>query len=310
MTLAKQEVDLAVEKALSSLDEVIGETPQGPTALKNYFDTVGVDNIKGTGVKGRVVRKVLAPSSALGKKLMQGYLEQRTKVDAAIQDALWLQQREITQMRSELREVISKDAYETQKLVDGFKKEILAELVDLKSGHSSKITTKIINKKKVDSLKKVNIGSGRDIRDDYINVDHRQIDGVDVVADVRALPFEKATLDEIYASHVVEHFTERDAKKVLAYWFTLLRKGGVIRIFVPNIDVMAREYAKGNITWSAFQSVVLGGQDYASDHHFNQFSLDSMEDLVKAAIPGAIFEIVEGARVNGESIEMEVTVGK
>lgn len=310
MALAKQEIDLAVEKALSSLDEVVGETPQGPVALKSYFDTVGVDNIKGTGIKKRIVRKVLAPSSALTKKLMQGYLEQRTRVDATIQDTLWLQQREITQMRNEFREVIQKDAYETQKLVDGFKKEILAELVDLKPTRGPKIEAKIINKAKVDKVKKINIGSGRDIRDDYINVDHRQIDGVDVIADVRSLPFEKGSLDEIYASHVVEHFTEKDAKEILAYWFTLLKKGGVIRIIVPNIDVMAREYAKGNLTWGAFHSVILGAQDYASDHHFNQFSLDSMEDLVRAAAPVAIFEIVEGARPNGESIEMEVTVGK
>ena len=310
MALAKQEIDLAVEKALSSLDEVVGETPQGPTALKSYIDTVGVDNIKGSGVKKRVVRKVLGPSSALAKKLMQGYLEQRTKVDTTIQDTLWLQQREMTQMRNEFREVIQKDAYETQKLVDGFKKEILAELVDLKPARASKVATKVINRAKVDKIKKINIGSGRDIREDYVNVDHRQIDGVDVVADVHSLPFEEGSLDEIYASHVVEHFTEKDAKNILAYWFTLLKKDGVIRIIVPNIDVMAREYAKGNITWSAFHSVILGAQDYASDHHFNQFSLDSMEELVMAAIPKAKFEIIEGARPNGESIEMEVTVGK
>lgn len=310
MTLTKQEIDLAVEKSLNSLDEVVGGVSAGPEALRNYFDTVGVDNIQGTGVKKRIVRKAFGPSSALVKKFMQGYLEQRTKVDSMVRDTLWMQQREINQLRNELREVIQKDAYETQKLVDGFKKEILAELIDLKPERTPKTATKIINKAKVDKIRKLNIGSGRDIRADYINVDHRQIDGVDVVADVRSLPFEKDSLDEIYASHVIEHFTEKDAKDILAYWFTLLAKDGVIRIVVPNIDAMAREYAKGSITWSALRSVILGAQDYASDHHFNQFSLDSMEDLVKAAIPKAAFEIIEGARVNGESIEMEATVGK
>lgn len=311
MSLTKQEIDLAVEKSLNSLDEVVGGAPQGPRPLKNYFDTVGVDNIKGTGVKKRVVRKAFGPSSALVKKLMQGYLEQRTRVDSLVQDTLWMQQREINQLRTELREVIQKDAYETQKLIDGFKKEVIAELVDLKPQKStSKITAKVINKEKVVKLKKLNIGSGRDIRDDYINVDHREIEGVDVIADLQNLPFTAGTIKEIYASHVVEHFTERDAKKVLAYWFTLLDKGGVIRIVVPNIDVMARKYAEGEITWDEFHGVILGAQDYASDHHFNQFSLDSIELLVKSAIPEATFTIVEGARRNGDSFEMEVTVGK
>lgn len=310
MALTKQEIDLAVEKSLNSLDEVVGGVSAGPEALKNYFDTVGVDNIQGSGVKKRIARKAFGPSSALVKKMIQGYLEQRTKVDSMVRDTLWMQQREINQLRHELRSVIQKDAYETQKLVDGFKKEILAELIDLKPERTPKVTTEIINKIKVDKIKKLNIGSGRDIRADYVNVDHRQIDGVDVIADVRSLPFEKASLDEIYASHVIEHFTEKDAKDILVYWFSLLKKGGVIRVIVPNIDVMAREYAKGNITWSALHSVILGGQDYASDHHFNQFSLDSMEDMIKAVLPKAAFEIIEGARVNGESIEMEVTIGK
>ncbi len=311
MSLTKQEIDLAVEKSLNSLDEVVGGVQQGPKPLKNYFDTVGVDNIKGTGVKKRIVRKAFGPSSALVKKLMQGYLEQRTRVDSLIQDTLWMQQREITQLRNELREVIKKDSYETQKLIDGFKKEVIAELVDLKPKQStSKLVAKVINKEKVSKLKKLNIGSGRDMKADFINVDHRAIEGVDLVADLHDLPFEAGTIEEIYASHVVEHFTERDAKKILSYWFTLLKKGGVIRIVVPNIDVMARQYAEGKVTWEELHGVILGAQDYASDHHFNQFSLDSIETLVKESVPEATFEIVDGARRNGESIEMEVTVGK
>lgn len=310
MSLTKQEIDLAVEKSLNSLDEVIGGVPSGPEALKNYFDTVGVDNVKGSGVKKRVFRKVFAPSSAIAKKLVQGYLDQRTKVDRLVLDTLWMQQRELTQLRNELREVIKKDSYETQKLIDGFKKEVIAELVDLKPKQSTKTVTKVLNESKVKTVKKLNIGSGRDVKDDYINVDHRAIDGVDLVADLHDLPFKAGTIKEIYASHVVEHFTERDAKKILAYWFSLLDKGGVIRIVVPNIDIMAHKYVTGEVTWDELHGVILGAQDYASDHHFNQFSLDSMEALVKSAVPESTFTIIEGARRNGDSIEMEVTVGK
>lgn len=310
MSLTKQEIDIAVEKALGSLEEVVGGVPTGPVVLENYFDTVGVHNITGGGVKKRIVRKLLAPSAAILKKIFQGYFEQQTRADNSVRDSLYMQQREITQLRNELREVLHRDAYETQKLVDGFKKEIIAELVDMKPKQTSKIQSKALNPDRVSKLKRVNIGSGRDIREDYINVDHRQIDGVDLVADVRELPFKANSLEEIFASHVVEHFTERDAKKILAYWFTLLKKGGALRLIVPNIDAMARGYANGEVTWEQLHSVVLGGQDYESDHHFNQFSLESMEKLAKQAIPGASFTVVEAARRNGESLEMEVVIGK
>lgn len=311
MSLTKQEIDLAVEKSLDSLDEVVGGVSRGPRPLKNYFDTVGVDNIKGTGVKKRIIRKLLAPSSALMKKLLQGYLVQRTRVDSLVQDNLWMLRRETEQLRSELREVIQKDAYETQKLVDGFKKEVIAELVDLKPNKkSTQIAAKVLNKEKVSKLKKLNVGSGRDIRDEYINIDHRAIDGVDVVADLQDLPFKEGSIQEVFVSHVVEHFTERDAKRILRHWFALLKKGGKIRIIVPNIDVMARRYAEGSVTWDELRGVILGAQDYSSDHHFNQFSLDSMENLVREALPEATFEIVDGARRNGDSIEMEIVVGK
>lgn len=310
MSLTKQEIDLAVERSIESLDEVVGGVASGPRALKNYFDTVGVDNIKGEGVKKRIARKMLAPSSALMKKLLQGYLEQRSDVDNMVRDMLYMQQRELTQLRNELRQVMQQDAYETQKLIDGFKKEVIAELVDLKPSSKGIQSPQIIHTERVNALRRVNVGCGRDIREEYINIDGRKIEGVDVVADVRALPFEKGALDEIFASHVLEHFTERDGKQVLKYWYDLIKKGGILRIIVPNIDIMAKRYAAGDITWDALRSVVLGGQDYSSDHHFNQFSADSLEHLVREILPSAKLSFEEIARRNGESIEMEVVIKK
>jgi SAM-dependent methyltransferase len=311
MSLTKQEIDLAVERSIESLDEVVGGVASGPRALKNYFDTVGVDNIKGEGVKKRIVRKMLAPSSALLKKLLQGYLEQRTEVDNMVRDTLYMQQRELTQLRNEFRQVMQQDAYETQKLIDGFKKEVIAELVDLKTPSSTgTLNAQVIHAERVNTLRRVNVGCGRDLRDDYINVDSRKIEGVDMVADARALPFKKDTLDEVFASHVLEHFTERDGKKILQHWYDLLKKNGELRIIVPNIDAMTKRYAGGELTWDALRSVVLGGQDYASDHHFNQFSPDSLESLVKSALPTATFTFQEVSRDNGESVEMEMVIEK
>lgn len=311
MGLSKQEIDLAVLKSVDSLDDVTG-TVVGPAPLKNYYDTIGVQNIKAGGIKGRVVRKFLLPFIVVVKKLFQEYFQQQTIVDTYTRDMLFQQQQTLLSFRADLEQRIDQKIYETHKLVDGFKSEVLAEINDTRSRTKEKeqAKTEIINKRRAETLKKINIGSGRDVREDYVNVDHRALAGVDVVADVLDLPFKSGSLDEVLASHVAEHFTQRNFSKILAYWYSLLKKGGSVRLIVPNIDAMARGYARGEVTWDQLRSVALGGQDYASDFHFNHFSIDSMRALVNSVVPEAKFTVVEPARRNGESLEMEVLITK
>lgn len=55
---------------------------------------------------------------------------------------------------------------------------------------------------------RLNLGCGRDIRDGWVNVDVHDAPGVDVVCDLDdhpKLPYDDDTVDEIYASHLIEH---------------------------------------------------------------------------------------------------------
>jgi len=57
---------------------------------------------------------------------------------------------------------------------------------------------------------KVNLGSGHDIRDGYVNVDRMPLPGVDVVAELDdrdkvTLPFDDDSVDEFLAIDLVEH---------------------------------------------------------------------------------------------------------
>jgi SAM-dependent methyltransferase len=58
----------------------------------------------------------------------------------------------------------------------------------------------------------------------------------DIFSDIRDLPFEKGTIDEILAVQVFEHFSFIEGKEVLKYWITLLKKGGYIHLDVPDLD--------------------------------------------------------------------------
>jgi SAM-dependent methyltransferase len=55
---------------------------------------------------------------------------------------------------------------------------------------------------------RLNLGCGRDIRDGWVNVDSYELPGVDVVCDLDdhpKLPYDDNTVDEVYASHLIEH---------------------------------------------------------------------------------------------------------
>ena len=54
-----------------------------------------------------------------------------------------------------------------------------------------------------------------------------------IIADVRDLPFADNSVEEIYASHLLEHFDFRDP--VLEEWKRVLIPGGLITVVVPDI---------------------------------------------------------------------------
>jgi len=204
---------------------------------------------------------------------------------------------------------------ETQRVIEGAKSEILIEMNrDADIQEETPSDPIIINKERIENLtpKKLNIGCGRDILQDYINIDYRELPGVDVVASVDKLPFKNNTVQEIYLSHVLEHFTETRAKNLLLYWFELLIPGGILVIRVPNIEVMARDYANGEIDWQNLRQIILGGQDYIGDFHYNAFSEESLKDLINNTLDenAITIETITHDRQIGMCKEMEIKVIK
>jgi predicted SAM-dependent methyltransferase len=77
---------------------------------------------------------------------------------------------------------------------------------------------------------KLNIGAGDTQIDGFTPWDIK--DG----HDARKLDYEDNSVDEIRASHVLEHFTFREARDVLAEWSRVLKPGAKMRIAVPDVD--------------------------------------------------------------------------
>lgn len=80
---------------------------------------------------------------------------------------------------------------------------------------------------------KLNLGCGKDIKRDYINMDKVKMDGVDIVWDLNKIPypFTDDYFDEIYASQVLEHVD--DLVQVFEELYRILKPGGTLIVKVP-----------------------------------------------------------------------------
>lgn len=92
---------------------------------------------------------------------------------------------------------------------------------------------------------KLHLGCGGVRWKDFINVDlYPHHDSVhdssrkgcvaDIFADIRNLGLSEATVDEIFTSHTVEHFTRWESIDMFAQWYNILRPGGKLVIEMPD----------------------------------------------------------------------------
>jgi len=137
---------------------------------------------------------------------------------------------------------------------------------------------------------RLNVGAGHAPLPDYINVDSRPLDGIDVVADARHLPFDPGTVAEIFSAHFLEHFPVEELRRsVLPSLVALLEEGGAFVAVVPDMGTMVAECAAGRIPYEDFFEVTYGGQEYSGDFHFAGFTAESLCELLEEAVPDGLF---------------------
>lgn len=63
------------------------------------------------------------------------------------------------------------------------------------------------------------------------------------VHDIRKpLPFQDGSADAVYASHVLEHLYPEQGQQLVREAFRVLASGGIVRIIVPDLHAIVREY--------------------------------------------------------------------
>lgn len=108
-------------------------------------------------------------------------------------------------------------------------------------------------------LRCLNLGCGRRVHPNWVNVDvvasapsvrtHNLLEGI---------PYPDSFFDVVYHSHLLEHLPRKDAPRFLKECHRVLAPGGILRVVVPDLENIARNYLKalewarrGKTGWSA-----------------------------------------------------------
>jgi predicted SAM-dependent methyltransferase len=129
---------------------------------------------------------------------------------------------------------------------------------------------------------KLHLGCANKHIANYINIDARNLEGVDIIDDVATLESQTPnTIDVIYASHVLEHFGRHKYINILRRWYELLKKDGILRLSVPDFEKVVEHY-NTNRNLPILRGFLYGGQTYDHNFHYCAWDYVTLADDLKS----------------------------
>ncbi len=287
-------------------------------------------------MKQKIKRVILLVGRPIWKRLSPKFyarIDRRIDLRLGLADAGWRQHapaflnavstvqafgRELDRLRAAVAEVQSgvSTAFDRVEFV---RREIMFEMryrgsAPATGEERSRTAARILNPEKVAAARdagiKVNLGCGHIPLPGYVNVDMRELPGVDVVADVGDLPFGSASLREVFSAHLLEHFPQEELiRRLLPHWYDLLAPGAAFRAVAPDGEAMLANFAAGSYCFEDFREVLFGAQDYEGDFHYNLLTPASLSKHLQDVGFRDIQVLARGRR-NGKCFEFEVAAVK
>ena len=168
---------------------------------------------------------------------------------------------------------------------------------------------------------KLHIG-GKEIKENWKILNIQKKEGVDFIGDISDLSqFENSSVDEIYASHVVEHVNQKNIKKTLIGIHRVLKSNGKFYVSVPDMEVLCRIFiddkAPPKVKFHVMR-MMFGGQIDEFDFHYfgwnfqflNDFLLDSGFKKIERVKTFSLFNDTSDYAPYGAPISLNVIAYK
>jgi predicted SAM-dependent methyltransferase len=93
--------------------------------------------------------------------------------------------------------------------------------------------------------KYLNIGCGNKTHPAWVNADFKPKNRDIINVDIRnELPFDDCSFQVVYHSQVLEHLSKEEGTLFIRECFRILKPGGVLRVVVPDLENIVREYLR------------------------------------------------------------------
>ncbi|MDO9001536.1 MAG: methyltransferase domain-containing protein [Bacteroidota bacterium] len=150
----------------------------------------------------------------------------------------------------------------------------------------------------MEKLPYINLGCGSKYNELWVNVDFIST-GKDVIAHnlTLGIPFKDNSFKAAYHSHVLEHFTKADAEKFIAECYRILQPNGILRIAIPDLEAIARNYIK-------FLDASLAN-DKSAKEKYNWTMLEMYDQVVRAKGGGEMIDYIMDETKNNDDFLIE-----
>ncbi len=110
-------------------------------------------------------------------------------------------------------------------------------------------------------MKLINLGCGSQFHPDWINVDIISSSPQVQAHDIREnIPYPTDYFDACYSSHVIEHMSKSEVSNVINECYRVLKPQGIIRVVVPDLESVVKDYLK------ALERVAAGEKEVESEY--------------------------------------------
>lgn len=135
------------------------------------------------------------------------------------------------------------------------------------------------------TLKYINLGCGTHFHEDWVNLDFA-VTGKNVIAHNlnRGIPFQNDSFEVVYHSHVLEHFSKKNAEFFIRECYRVLKNNGIIRVVIPDLEQIIIEYQKQ-------LRLALRGETNA-DLNYNWIMIELFDQTVRNHTGGLMAEYI------------------
>jgi predicted SAM-dependent methyltransferase len=127
----------------------------------------------------------------------------------------------------------------------------------------------------LNQVRKLQIGSGSNYLDGWLNTDIRPTGRIVYLDATKPFPFPNDSFDFVFAEHLIEHLTFPDGLKMLKECFRVLKPSGTIRVATPNLQFLVELYRNDRSSLQEFY-IRYGSENYLPGHPMKSYPISSV----------------------------------